>query len=298
MVLPKSERNMGRYVLVTPAHNEELFIVKTIESMVAQAVKPVAWIVVNDGSTDSTARLVEKYKARHSFIKLINVERSGDRNFGNKVHAFNQGLEQARHFEHDFIGNLDADISFESDYFQRLLAEFQKDPALGLAGGMVASYIDGVFVRQEVSLDSVAGAVQLFRRSCFEQMGGYVALPLGGIDAAAEIMARMKGWKVRTVPELSVLEHRRTGSAKASPLGNRVREGRRLYSLGYDWRFFSLRCVYRSMERPRIIGSGAAIVGFLLGMLRQEPIVLAPEVVRFLRTEQRQKCLQKLRLLH
>lgn len=289
---------MGRYVIITPAHNEALFIEKTIESMVAQTIKPVAWIVVNDGSTDSTAKLVGRYKTRHSFIKLINVERSGDRNFGNKVYAFNQGLEQARYFKHDFIGNLDADISFESDYFQRLLAEFQKDPALGLAGGMVASYIDGAFVKQEVSHDSVAGAVQLFRRNCFEQVGGYVALPLGGIDAAAEIMARMKGWKVRTVPELSVLEHRRTGSAAASPLGARVREGRRLYSLGYDWWFFSLRCVYRSMERPRIIGSSAAIVGFLLGMLRREPIVLSPQVVRFLRAEQRAKFLRKLRFLH
>jgi len=289
---------MDRYVIITPAHNEEAFIAKTIESIINQVLKPVVWIVVNDGSSDSTAELVESYKARHSFIKLINIERSGSRNFGNKVHAFNQGLELARHFEHEFIGNLDADISFDRDYFQRLLAEFQKDPVLGLAGGMVASCIDGEFVRQDVSLDSVAGAVQLFRRNCFEDVGGYVALPLGGIDAAAEIMARMKGWKVRTVPGLSVHEHRRTGSATAKPLRARVREGRRLYSLGYTWWFFVLRCIYRSMEQPRIIGSGAAIAGFLLGMLRREPFVLAPEAVRFLRTEQREKFLQKLRLLH
>lgn len=289
---------MNRYIIITPAHNEEAFITKTIESIINQVLKPVVWIVVNDGSSDSTAELVESYQTRHSFIKLINVERSGNRNFGNKVHAFNQGLELARHFQYDFIGNLDADISFERDYFQRLLAEFQKDPVLGLAGGMVASYIDGKFVRQNVSPDSVAGAVQLFRRSCFEEVGGYVALPLGGIDAAAEILARMKRWRVQTVPELSVLEHRRTGSATASPLESRIREGRRLYSLGYTWWFFVIRCIYRLMERPRMIGSGAAIVGFALGMLRQEPVVLAPEAVRFLRTEQREKFLRKLRLLH
>lgn len=289
---------MGRYIVVTPAHNEALLIEKTIESMVVQTVKPVAWIIVNDGSTDSTAELVAKYKARHSFIQLINVTRSGDRNFSNKVHAFNQGLAFAKHFSYDFIGNLDADISFAPDYFQQLLTEFQQDSTLGLAGGMVASYIDGEFVGQDVSLDSVAGAVQLFRRSCFEQVGGYVALPLGGIDAAAEIMARMKGWTVRTVPELSVHEHRRTGSATARPLGARVREGRRLYSLGYTWWFFCFRCIYRSLDRPRIIGSGAAIVGFLLGMLRREPLVLTSEVVRFLRAEQREKLLRKLQLLH
>lgn len=288
---------MEKYVVVTPAHNEALFIEKTIQSMVAQTIKPVAWIVVNDGSTDATAELVERYRARHSFIKLINVSRSGGRHFGNKVHAFNQGLEEAKHLEYDFIGNLDADISFGADYFQRLLAEFHKDSSLGLAGGVVASYLDGEFVRQNVSSDSVAGAVQLFKRSCFEQVGGYVALPLGGIDAAAEIMARMKGWRVRTVPGLSVHEHRWTGSAMARPLVAKVREGRRLYSLGYSWWFFSLRCLYRWMERPRIIGSGAAIAGFLFGMLRREPPALAPEVVRFLRAEQREKFLQKFRIL-
>ncbi|MBS0150534.1 MAG: glycosyltransferase family 2 protein [Nitrospira sp.] len=289
---------MDRYVIITPAHNEEAFITKTIESIINQTLRPVMWIVVNDGSSDSTAELVESYRARHGFIRLINVERSGNRNFGNKVRAFNQGLELARHVEYDFIGNLDADISFERDYFQRLLAEFQKDPVLGLAGGMIASFIDGKFVKQNVSPDSVAGAVQLFRRSCFEEVGGYVALPLGGIDAAAEILARMRGWMVRTVPELSVLEHRRTGSATASPLGSRIREGRRLYSLGYNWWFFLLRCIYRSMARPRIIGSGAAIAGFLLGVLRREPLVLPPEAVRFLRTEQREKFMRNLRLPH
>lgn len=297
IILPV-EDVMDRYVIITPAHNEETFIEKTLESIISQTVKPVRWFVVNDGSTDSTAEIVAKYKSKYEFIELINVTRSGDRHFGNKVHAFNQGFDRARCLRYDFIGNIDADISLEPDYFERLLAEFHNDPALGLAGGMVSSYSDGSFVSQEVSLDSVAGAVQLFRRSCFEQVGGYVPLPLGGIDAAAEIMARMKGWKVRTLPELSVFEHRRTGSTKASPLGARLREGRRLYSLGYDWWFFSMRCLYRLMDRPRIVGSGAAIVGFLLGLLRREPIVLATDVVRFLRTEQREKLLRKFRLLH
>ena len=210
------------------------------------------------------------------------------------MHAFNLGLEIARHIEYEFIGNLDADISLEPDYFERVLFEFRKDHALGLAGGMVSSLTNGEFVRQDVSLDSVAGAVQLFRRMCFEQVGGYVPLPLGGIDAAAEIMARMKGWRVRTFPYLHVLEHRRTGSAKASPLGSRIREGRRLYALGYDFWCYCLRCLYRLIERPRIIGSGAGLFGFLQGMFKREPIVLPIEVVHYLRAEQRGKIRRKL----
>lgn len=289
---------MGKYVIITPARDEDAFIEKTIHAIINQTVKPVRWIVVNDNSTDKTGQIVERYAAKHGFIQLITMTQSEERHFGNKVRAFNRGLSEAQALEYRFIGNIDADISLEKDHFEKLLGEFAADPQLGIAGGMVSTCIGDRFISQNVALDSVAGAVQLFRRDCFEQIEGYLALPLGGIDAAAEIMARMHGWKVRTFPELSVLEHRRTGTAKASPLGARIREGRRFYSLGYNWWFFGLRCVYRSMELPRIIGSGASIVGFLLGMLRREPIVLAPEVVRFLRTEQREKFLRKLNLLH
>lgn len=285
---------MGKYVIITPARNEEMFIEKAVHSMISQTNKPVKWIIVNDGSTDSTAEIVERYKSNHDFIELINLERSGDRHFGNKVNAFNHGLAQIQHLEYEYIGNLDADISLAPDYFEKLMSEFGKDQALGLAGGMVSSYTDGKFVSQKVSLDSVAGAVQLFRRICFEQIGGYLSLPQGGIDAAAEIMARMRGWRVRTVSELRVLEHRRTGSAKASPLKARLQEGRRLYSLGYDLWFFCMRCLFRSMEPPRIVGSGAALFGFLQGFFRRDQIVLSPEAVYFLRTEQRGKLLRKL----
>jgi poly-beta-1,6-N-acetyl-D-glucosamine synthase len=287
---------MDKYVIITPARNEASFIAKTLESIAGQTVKPARWIVVNDSSTDRTAHIVSDYQSRYDFIELVNIDRSGERHFGNKVHAFNRGLDRLRHIEFDFIGNLDADISMEPTYFERLIAEFHRDSSLGLAGGIVASYTEGTFVRQEIASDSVAGAVQLFRRLCFEQVGGYMPLPLGGIDAAAEIIARKQGWRVRTFSDLQVCEHRRTGSAVANPMGSRVREGRRLHSLGYDWRFFCLRCLSRTMEQPRIVGSGAAILGFLLGVVRREPIVLSPDVVSFLRHEQRGKVLQRLRL--
>jgi len=226
------------YAIITPAHNEEALIENTIRSVIAQTVRPLIWVVVNDDSVDGTGKIAERYASDYGFIRLINLRRSGDRHFGHKVSAFNRGLSEIQGLNYQFIGNLDADISLQKDYFERVLHEFARDGQLGIAGGMVSSRIGGKFVSQEVALDSVAGAVQLFRRDCFEQIGGYLALPLGGIDAAAEITARMRGWKVRTFPKIGVLEHRRTGSSKAGPLGARVREGRRLYSLGYGLFFF------------------------------------------------------------
>lgn len=281
------------YVIITPAHNEEALIENTIGSMIAQTVRPLRWVVVNDDSMDDTGKIVERYAASYDFIRLINVRRSGDRHFGHKVSAFNRGLREVQGLNYQFIGNLDADISLGNDYFERVLHEFRRDSQLGVAGGMVLSRIGEKFVSQDVALDSVAGAVQLFRRDCFEQIGGYLALPLGGIDSAAEITARMRGWRVRTFPEISVLEHRRTGSSKSGPLGARVREGRRLYSLGYSLLFFCVRCIYRSMEHPRIVGSGAALFGYLQGMLGRDPIVLPLDVVNYLRNEQRKKLLRK-----
>ena len=281
--------NKNAYVIITPAHNEAAFIEKTILSVISQTILPLKWVVVNDASTDETAEIVKRYQSKYSFIQLVNVERAAGRHFGNKVRAFNQGLSQVRSLDFEFIGNLDADISMDGNYFESILREYAKRPKMGIAGGMVHSQVEGEFVSQEVATDSVAGAVQLFRRECFETIGGYTVLPLGGIDAAAEIAARMNGWQTRTFPEYPVKEHRRTGSATASPLSAKVKEGRRFHSLGYGFCFFAARCVFRLLDKPRILGSIAAFVGYVGRVLSGEPVSLPPETVRYLRMEQRAK---------
>src|SRR5262249_351801 len=230
-----------------------------------------------------------RHEETYDFIRLVNVERPAGRHFGNKVSAFNKGVSEVGVTPYDYIGNLDADISLGRDYFEKIIGEFERDPKLGVAGGMVHTNEGGRYVSQDVALDSVAGAVQLFRRQCFEQIGGYRALPGGGIDTAAEVTARMMGWKTCTFPEYPVMENRLTGSATARPLASRLKEGRRMYSLGYDPLFFALRCVYRAKGSPKFLGSLAAALGFFSSALRARPIVLPPDVVRHLRLEQREK---------
>jgi biofilm PGA synthesis N-glycosyltransferase PgaC len=276
------------YVVVTPANNEERFIEKTICSMIHQTLRPLKWIVVDDASIDRTREIVSAYASQHSFIELLSLERPG-RHFGYKAIAFNRGLAEARHIDYQYIGNLDADISLEPNYFESICREFEKDTTLGIAGGMVHTRMEGKFVSQETAPDSVAGPIQLFRRACFHQIGGFVALPNGGEDAAAEITARMNGWRVRTFPELHVLEHRRPGAATAGPLTSRLREGRRFHSLGYGLLFYLLRCLYRSMEPPPVLGSAVELIGYLEGLIGRKPILLSSQVVRYLRTEQRKK---------
>lgn len=287
---------MSKYVLITPAHNEESFIEKTIQSVINQTTRPVKWIVVDDASTDHTAEIIKQYCADYGFLKIVATERMTGRHFGNKATAFNRGLAEAVGVNFDFIANLDADISLEPDYFENILREFDRNPKLGIAGGMVSSLIRGDFVSQNVALDSVAGAVQMFRRECFDDVGGYIPLPDGGIDSAAEITARMKGWTVQTFPQYRVREHRRTGSAGSGTLAARMKEGRLYYSLGYSPCFYLMRCLYRAKEQPMLLGSIAELVGFLTGVVSREGFVLHPDIVRHLRGEQRNKL--KLLLRH
>jgi glycosyltransferase involved in cell wall biosynthesis len=295
--VPCASARVAPFVIITPAHNEEIFIEETLRSMLRQTLRPLRWVIVNDGSTDRTRDIVATYAAQHDFIRLVDRQRQGERHFGNKAHAFNLGLSNCDITEFEFIGNLDADISLESDYFEKVLKEFEQNSKLGIAGGMVRTRIGDQFISQDVALDSVAGAVQLFRRQCFEQIGGYRPLPLGGIDSAAEITARMNGWTVRTFPDLCVLENRRTGTATAPPLVSRVKEGQRYHSLGYGFLFLCLRCLYRSMDRPRILGSMAIFVGYVRGLMKRSPILMPPDTVRYLRDEQQAKLRQQLKSL-
>lgn len=279
-----------RYAVVTAAHNEAAFIERTCLSMAAQQQRPSRWIVVDDASSDGTPRLLSAFAAAHpGWVEVVPVTRAPGRDFRHKVNAFNLGLARAQLAGFDFIGNLDADIELPADYYATMLRHFASDPALGIAGGVVHSCIDGAYVDQKIAPDSVAGAVQLFRRECFESIGGYRPLPRGGIDAAAEIQARHAGWSVRNYPEIAVLEHRRTASAAGTPLKARLREGRRLYSLGYAFSFFTARCVRRALEQPPLLGSATAMLGYMAAALQREPHALPREVVTYLRGEQRRK---------
>jgi poly-beta-1,6-N-acetyl-D-glucosamine synthase len=283
----KSQKN--NYVLVTPARNEDAFISKTIESVLRQTRRPLHWVIVNDASSDKTQEVVERLINKYEFISLINLNRNGDRNFGQKANAFERGALFLNDYDYRFIGNLDADIYLEPDYYKNILEKFIEDPKLGIAGGAIYTKIRKGFLTSDQTQNSVAGAIQLFRKECYKDIGGYIPLEYGGIDAAAEIKARMQGWRVKKFLEYKVYEMRRTGSAEVKPIEAMVREGRRFHSLGYDLLFYLTRLIYRIKDPPIVIGSMAALYGFLKCFFSQKPILLPKEVVSYLRNEQRNR---------
>ena len=123
-----------RYILITPARNEEAFIEKTIESVIHQTVPPLKWVIVDDGSTDRTRDIVNRYLARYSWIEVVQMTQRRDRSFAAKVLAFNAGYDKVKGLDYDIVGNLDADLSFDSDYCEFLLSKFREDDTLGVAG--------------------------------------------------------------------------------------------------------------------------------------------------------------------
>jgi biofilm PGA synthesis N-glycosyltransferase PgaC len=278
-----------RYVLVTAAYNEERHIADTLRSVANQALRPCRWVIVSDGSTDRTDEIVREWVERHPNIELVRVEKSEKHDFATKVRALHRGFERLAGVEYEFIGVLDADISFEPNYFERVLEYFADEPRLGIAGGDIEQLVDGTVVPRVKDLNSVAGAVQLMRRECFEQTGGLPALKHGGEDAAMEIAARMHGWKTRTFPEIKVVHFGLVGAGAGRPIKARFQWGRRNFNLGYHPLFQLARSAYRVQERPYVLGGLAELVGFVVGKARDREPSIDHDVVRYLRREQLEK---------
>ena len=181
------------YVLITPARNEEKHMEELIRSMISQTVLPSKWVIVNDGSTDATASIVSQYLAKYDWIELVNLPTHRDRTLAAKVHAFKAGLEKVKNLGYEVIGNLDSDVSFDPDYCEFLLNKFQEDLSLGVAGTIFREERYSSATDSFEGQNHVAGGCQLFRRRCFEEIGGYVPNKAGGIDWIAVTTARMLG---------------------------------------------------------------------------------------------------------
>lgn len=279
------------YVLVTAAHNEAAFIGQTIESILAQSFRPSKWIIVDDGSVDETAAIVSRYAGHVRWIELLRITEAHAHNFGAQALAINRGIRRLSGLSYSFIGNLDADITADCSYFEQLLRKFAARPALGLAGGCIHEKAsNGQFKsRRTNSPHSVAHACQLFRRSCFESVGGaYLPLPYGGPDTYAEISARMNGWEVEAFPDLSVLHHRPTASV-GGILRSSFRQGRMDYSLGMLPSFELLRLTRRLWTRPRLIAAVVRLGGFTYSYCRRERKCVPETFLQYSRAEQHQR---------
>src|ERR1700733_8859630 len=179
------------YVLITPARNEAAFIAQTIRSVVAQTARPIKWVIVSDGSTDGTDEIVKTSAPAYPWIELIRMPERQERHFAGKVHAFNAGYAAVKGISYQMIGSVDADVSFDEDYFSFLLQKLEEDPKRGIVGTAFIEDTDYTYDYRFVNIEHVTGTCQLFRRECFEEIGGYEPVKDGGVDYIAVVKARM-----------------------------------------------------------------------------------------------------------
>jgi poly-beta-1,6-N-acetyl-D-glucosamine synthase len=275
------------YALVTAARNEQEYIGRCIESVLGQTVRPVEWVIASDGSTDRTDAIVSDYARNNHFIRLIRKERCRQQQgFASKVFALNMAATCLNVDDYQFIGNLDADITFQSDYYRKVLDRFRENPKLGIAGGYIFEREGGAFKsRPANSTWSVAGGIQLFRRECYQAVGGLKPMPLGGEDWHAEIKARMDGWEVKAFPDIPAFHHK-PSAGKRGLIKEAIREGAMDYSMGTHPLFEIVKCLRRVKQKPYGIFAAVRLYGFMRPCLMRQPWTAPKEVVEFLRSEQ------------
>lgn len=276
------------YVLITPARNERTFIEGTLQSVVAQTVKPEKWVIVSDGSTDGTDEIVTRYIRDHAWIDLVRMPEHRDRTFAAKVACVNAGYERVKGIPHDVLGCLDADITFGPDYFEYLLTRFREEPGLGVAGTP--------FVEDEVlydyrfsNIEHVSGACQLFRKECYDAIGGYVPIKGGGIDVVAVRTARMRGWRTRTFTERTCYHHRKMGTGTTGKVRALFKLGKEDYYLGGHPLWQAVRSVYQLTRRPYLVGGMMLLAGYAWAAARRVERPVSDELMEFHRREQMQR---------
>lgn len=259
------------YAVITPARDEEKTIEKTIASMLAQTVRPLRWVIVNDGSTDSTRALVEKHLVENPWIVLIDRTNRGFRALGGGVvDAFNEGFERVRDLPWDFVVKLDADLSFGATYFADLLARFEADPKLGMASGKTFLIEDGRKSIEWCHDEHVRGPAKMYRRACFEAIGGLEARR--GWDMIDETRSQMLGWTTRSFIEHELIHHRPIDARQSNVLRSRFDMGALYWFLGYHWLYHAVRSARSAVQDfPLVVGGLALFAGYVWAALRRAP---------------------------
>jgi biofilm PGA synthesis N-glycosyltransferase PgaC len=256
------------------------------------------WIIVSDESTDGTDELIGCYAATSKFIRLVQIESKAKRDFRSKVLSVKLGEALLSGLDYDYFANVDADVSFSADYFCRVLSYMEEEKRLGIGGGILLEPFSGGWVKQLSSTAwSVSGPIQVFRRQCYEEIGGYLPLELGGEDTMAEMTARMKGWSVCAFPDVEAYHHRRTGG-HISGLQAAYRLGVQEYLYGSHPIFHVLKCLVRITDRPRFLMSTMRMAGYLCYLVRGKAKAVSKEMVRFVRREQMLRLARPLSNLH
>lgn len=289
--------DLPTYSVVSPVRDEADYLDVTAASLISQTHRPLRWIIVDDGSSDDTRSIAERWASEHEWITVISSEAKHERSRGAPiVAAFKRGLRELER-RPDVVVKLDGDLFLPVHYFEWVTEVFARDPRAGVVGGTVWMPEGGRWrLDYGKTSHNVHGVAKAYRCDCLDEIGGLQeSMGWDGID---EYAARARGWNVHALGELSILHYKPRGS-KQRPLRSRWEEGRGNAFMGYRWQFMLLRAAYRAaVERPRVLGGLALLAAYANARLRRLPQVPDPAAIAELRREQSQRMRALLRLRH
>lgn len=273
-----------RYVLISPCRNEAAFMRETLDSVIAQSVRPSRWVVVDDGSTDETPRILAEYSAKHPWIHVVTRSDRGHRAVGpGVVDAFYSGYEAIQPDEYAFLCKLDLDLRLPPRYFEILIGRMNANPLIATCSGKSYIMEEGRLVDERHGDETSLGMTKFYRIACFKAIGGFVREVMwDGIDCH---MCRMKGWVACSwdEPDLRFVHLRPMGSSQRGIHTGRQRHGYGQYFMGTGFLFMAASALSRVNQRPYVTGSMAMLWGWLESALLRKPRYENPEFRRFLR---------------
>lgn len=276
-----------RYVLISPCRNEEDYMRETLDTVIGQSVTPAKWVIVDDGSTDSTPKILAEYASKHSWIEIVTRQDRGKRAVGpGVIEAFYAGYETIDPDNFDYVCKLDLDLRLPQRYFEILMAKMEANPRIGTCSGK--SYVEegGQLVSERKGDETSLGMTKFYRVSCFKEIGGFVREVMwDGIDCHR---CRMSGWVACSwdEPDLRFVHLRPMGSSQQNIYVGRMRHGFGQYFMGTGFLFMLASSINRMIERPYVIGGLAMLWGWLVSFSKGLPRYDDLEFRSFLRSYQ------------
>jgi biofilm PGA synthesis N-glycosyltransferase PgaC len=300
--MPIQKKQHNSYVLITAAYNEEKQIEQTIKSVLQQKILPKRWIIISDGSTDKTDSIIKNYASRYPFIiydrqeKIQSSNSIIDQTSYAKARVMNRAIHHLKNINYDFIGNLDADITFGPEYYESIIEKMNANTRLGIAGGGAYNILkDGTLSRGGfIQPDFVGGPVQFLRIGCFKDIDRYPSY--GHDDVLTTCIARMKGWEVRCFPEIRAYHHGMPGNSIREKVPICFRMGQMDYIMGALYLFMIGRCLIRMFQKPYVLAGLSMFAGFCWAAIKKKKSRIPEDLKRFLRTDQKRKIKESFRL--
>lgn len=272
-----------RYIVITPCKNEGENLPDLIDSMIAQTVRPVAWVIVDDGSTDDTPQITQEAAKKYGWIHVLRLD-EGSRDIGlHLASVMKNGFDYAISYckenglEYDYLGNLDGDLMLPSTFFENLMKEFEADPELGVASGGTKHVIGARVRYAKVSVNEPSGGHMLIRRECFEECGGI--LYSYSMDSVLKVKARLRGWKTRRFEENVATEMRDVNVAEGYWKGF-IYKGKSSYYLNINPLHVMARFIMYSFRRPYYTGV-AYLAGYLDSIIRRRGRINDSEIRKY-----------------